>query len=207
MRKVFQNELVNIQTSLVSIAELVKESFSQASTAFIQSDAELAEEVLTHGSKISTKCAELDVNAINLLATQSPVASDLRLIVSALRISACLERMGDLAEHIANLVQYRFPEKATPKGLKKKFQKMGELDVEIAGLVVAALKNQDLVQFADFEDVDDQIDELHKEIFDRVLTAKTPLESSRVIDATLASRYHERFGDQAVNIAKHLNEL
>ena len=72
----------------------------------------------------------LDELAIQILARQQPVARDLRIVVTALRVSASLERMGDMATHIAQLARYRFPEKVVPKGLRKTFQEMGALDCE-----------------------------------------------------------------------------
>ncbi len=78
----------------------------------------LAETVIAEDAKIDTAAQELDELAINILARQQPVARDLRIVVSALRISASLERMGDMAEHIAQLARYRFPDKVVPKSLR-----------------------------------------------------------------------------------------
>lgn len=207
MRIVFQKELVGLQKSLVEIAQLVELSIVEATEAFTETDTELADRVAEYGTRITSKCAELDATAIDILARQAPVASDLRLVVSALRVSASLERMGDLAEHIASLAKHRFPKRATPKGLKKVFREMGDLDAHIASMLVSVLQDSQSVTFAEIDAVDDKIDALHEEVFERVLSEDFVGDSSRVVDATLASRYHERFGDHAVQIARLLDTL
>ena len=144
----------------------------------------------------------LDEQAIEILARQQPVARDLRVVVTALRVSASLERMGDMSEHIAQLARLRFPERAIPKGLKGTFVKMGELDVEISRTLAELLRTQDL-KFADaIRNADDDVDELHASVFEKVLSDNWKGEAVATVDATLASRYHERFADHAVAVAK-----
>ena len=143
MREVFQQELREVQDRLVEIATLVAGSIDKATRAFNESDVSLAEEVIEDDRRIDVLAAELDELAITILARQQPVARDLRIVVSALRISASLERMGDMAEHIAQLSRYRFPEKVVPKGLRSTFREMGALDVEIARKLVELLETQE----------------------------------------------------------------
>ena len=207
MRDVFQAELHEVQERLVEVAELVVDSMKNATTAFGEVQVELAEQVIEDDAKIDELALSLDELSIQILARQAPVARDLRIVVSALRISASLERMGDMAEHIAQLARYRFPEKVIAKGLRSTFRKMGELDVEIAEVLVKLLKTQDLAYAEQIRDLDDKIDELHLSVFDKVLGetwAGTPVDT---VDATLASRYHERFADHAVSIAKKVKYL
>src|SRR5690606_1634860 len=111
MREVFQQELREVQERLVEISGLVADSIENATRAFNESDVALAERVIEDDDKIDALSVALDELAIQILARQQPVARDLRIVVSALRISASLERMGDMAEHIAQLARYRFPEK------------------------------------------------------------------------------------------------
>ena len=107
MREVFQQELREVQDRLVQIAELVETAIQQATIAFGSSDVALAEQVLDNGEQVDQLASELDEQTIDILARQQPVASDLRLMVGALRMSASLERMADLAQHIALLARYR----------------------------------------------------------------------------------------------------
>jgi len=204
MREVFQQELREVQERLVKIAELVEEAIENATAAFGNSDVALAERVLDGADEIDVLAAELDQLTIDILARQQPVASDLRLMVGALRMSASLERMGDLAQHIAQLARYRYPESAIPKGLKKIFVRMGALDVEMASKIVELLSTQESRVIAEVRDLDDDLDELHAKVFEKVLSDKLAANPMGAVDATLASRYHERFGDHAVSIAKQV---
>ncbi|WOF23782.1 phosphate signaling complex protein PhoU [Microbacterium betulae] len=204
MREVFHQALEDIQDRLVEIAEMVTVAIDKATTAFETSDVALAEEVIADDSKIDDLAVSVDELAIDTLAIQQPVARDLRIIVSALRTSASLERMGDLAEHIAQLARSRFPERAIPKGLKGTFVKMGKLDVSVARTLVDLLRTQDLRYAAEIRDSDDEIDELHATVYEKVLSEAFSGDASHVVDAALASRYHERFGDHAVSIAKKM---
>jgi phosphate transport system protein len=202
MREVFHQSLEDVQARLVEIAELVTEAIDKATRAFGTSDVSLAEEVIDADSVIDEKALELDELAIELLARQQPVARDLRMVVTALRASASLERMGDIAEHIAQLTRMRFPERAIPKGLKSTFRRMGELDVEAARTLTDLLRTLDLDLVDDIRNADDEVDELHASVFEKVLSDSWQGQASATVDATLASRYHERFADHAVSVAK-----
>ncbi len=207
MREVFQQELHEVQERLVEIARLVAESIEQATAAFNDSQVSVAEEVIANDRRIDELTLTLDELAIQILARQAPVAKDLRIVVSALRISANLERMGDMSSHIAQLTRYRFPDKVIPKALRPTFRRMAELDVQIAQTIVQLLATEDL-RFADVvRDLDDEVDELHLTVFDTVLGEKWKGEATATVDATLASRYHERFADHAVSIAKKVHYL
>ncbi len=207
MREVFQQELHEVQERLVEIATLVADSIDDATRAFNESDVALAEGVIENDRKIDVLAAELDELAITILARQQPVARDLRIVVSALRISASLERMGDMAEHIAQLARYRFPEKVVPKGLRSTFREMGALDVEIARNLTELLRTQDTDIAEHIRNEDDKVDALHLAVFDKVLGETWKGETVDTVDATLASRYHERFADHAVSIAKKVQYL
>jgi phosphate transport system protein len=202
MREVFQQELREVQDRLVEISGLVADSIEKATAAFNQSDVALAESVIESDHQIDALAAELDELAIQILARQNPVARDLRIVVSALRISASLERMGDIAEHIAQLSRYRFPEKVVPKSLRPTFLEMGRLDVEVAKKLTELLRTEDADIAEDIRNEDDKIDELHLSVFEKVLGETWKGGAAETVDATLASRYHERFGDHAVSIAK-----
>lgn len=207
MREVFQQELREVRERLVEISGLVAESIDNATRAFNESNVSLAETVIADDAKIDLAAAELDELAINILARQQPVARDLRVVVSALRISASLERMGDMSEHIAQLARYRFPDKVVPKSLRGTFKEMGALDVEIARKLVELLETEDLAIAEYIRDEDDKIDALHLSVFDKVLGETWKGGVIDTVDATLASRYHERFADHAVSIAKKVQYL
>jgi len=207
MREVFQQELREVQDRLVEIASLVAESIAKATQAFNESNVALAEDVIAEDDRIDAAAYELDELAIQILARQQPVARDLRIVVSALRISASLERMGDMSEHIAQLARYRFPEKVVPKKLRPTFVEMGRLDVEIARMLTELLRTQDTAIAEAIRNEDDKVDALHLSVFDTVLGESWKGEAVDTVDSTLASRYHERFADHAVSIAKKVQYL
>ncbi|WP_308796991.1 phosphate signaling complex protein PhoU [Agromyces silvae] len=207
MREVFQQELREVQDGLVEIAGLVADSIEKATRAFNESDVSLAEEVIAEDPRIDQATVALDELAITILARQQPVARDLRIVVSALRISASLERMGDMSTHIAQLSRYRFPDKVVPKSLRSTFAEMGRLDVEIARKLARLLDNEDVHLAEEIRNDDDKIDALHLSVFDKVLGETWKGEAVDTVDATLASRYHERFADHAVSIAKKVQYL
>lgn len=199
--------MTELQDRLVEVSELVTVAITKATTAFSESDVALAEEVIENDIYIDERALSLDELAITILARQQPVARDLRIVVSALRISSSLERMGDMADHIAQLTRYRFPEKVVAKGLRGTFKKLGVLDVEVAETLTKLLRTQNLKHADRIRDLDDDIDALHLSVFDKVLGetwAGTPVDT---VDATLASRYHERFADHAVSISKKVKYL
>ena len=207
MREVFQQELREVQDRLVEISDLVADSIQNATQAFNESNVALAETVIAQDDKIDALAAELDELAIQILARQQPVARDLRIVVSALRISASLERMGDMSTHISQLARYRFPDKVVPKSLRPTFIEMGRIDVEMARKLSELLRTEDLVIAEDIRNEDDKIDALHLSVFDKVLGETWKGAAVDTVDATLASRYHERFADHAVSIAKKVQYL
>jgi len=207
MREVFQQELREVQDRLVEIASLVADAIENATRAFNESNVALAETVIDDDHKIDAAAIALDELAIQILARQNPVARDLRIVVMSLRVSASLERMGDMASHIAQLARYRFPEKVVPKSLRTTFQEMGELDVQIAGMLTELLRTEDTAIAEAIRDEDDKMDALHLSVFDKVLGETWKGGAEDTVDATLASRYHERFADHAVSIAKKVQYL
>ncbi|AJM78330.1 phosphate signaling complex protein PhoU [Rathayibacter toxicus] len=207
MREVFQQELAEVQDRLVEISGLVEVAIEKATQAFNHSDVALAEDVIANDVRIDELAISLDELAIDILARQGPVARDLRTVVSALRVSASLERMGDIAEHIAQLSRYRFPNKVVPKSLRPIFVEMGRLDVIVAHKLTELLRSQDSRIAEEIRDEDDKIDELHVSVFDKVLSEAWKGQAADTVDATLASRYHERFADHAVSIAKKVQYL
>lgn len=204
MRNLFQLELADVQARLVDIAKLVETSIRDATTAIANSDVALAERVIDGDTAIDDRSIALDEFAIQILARQAPVARDLRVVVSALRISASLERMGDLAAHIAQVSRYRFPGQAVPESLRNVFAEMGTIDADIARMLVQLLDTESLEIADEIKRLDIQVDVLHRSTFEILQKEE---DAVAVVDATLLSRYHERFADHAVSIAKKIEYL
>jgi phosphate transport system protein len=115
--------------------------------------------------------------------------------------------MGDMSEHIAQLARYRFPDKVVPKSLRTTFSELGRLDVQIARKLTELLRSEDVRLAEEIRNDDDQIDALHLSVFDKVLGETWKGAAVDTVDATLASRYHERFADHAVSISKKVQYL
>lgn len=207
MREVFQSDLSDVQNRLVEIAESVSSIMDKASNAFLTSNVALADEAIALAEANENRALALDESVIRILARQSPVARDLRVLVSALRISASLERMGALAGHIAAIARYRFPGTAVPEALRATFSEMGALDIELSKKCVKLLKNTDLDLAREIQAEDARIDELHRHVFDVVLAASWKENAMFTVDVTLASRYHERFADHVVDISSKVSYL
>ena len=204
MREQFQEELDAVSSTLVDMAGLVKTAMQNATTALLTADLALAEKVIADDLIIDEIQHELDARTINLIARQSPVATDLRTLVTSLRMSADLERMGDLAHHIAKSARMRYPETAVPPELSLTIEEMGRVCVSIIEKVALVLKNRDTDRALEVEKDDDEIDALHRKIIQALLdpTWKHGIETA--IDMTLLGRYYERCADHAVSIARRV---
>lgn len=207
MRAVFETQLADVQARLVEIANDAAIVMEKASKAFTTSNVALADEAIAIGDATAEKALALDELVIRILSTQSPVARDLRVLVSALRISASLERMGALAGHIAAIARYRFPDSAVPASLKATFEEMGALDVKLARQAVELLGNTDVDFARQIQAQDERVDSLHRHVFDVVLGDDWKENAMFTVDVTLASRYHERFADHVVDISSKISYL
>jgi phosphate transport system protein len=207
MRVIFQEELHEVQERLIDIATDATEIMRKASQAFNKSDVLLADEAIASAELVNEKALELDELVIRILAKQAPAATDLRILVSALRISASLERMSALAGHIAQIARFRFPGSAIPAALRETFVEMGVLDVELGSKVITLLGSTDIDLARSIQAQDARVDELHRHVFDTVLDDSWKENAMFTVDVTLASRYHERFADHVVDISAKVTYL
>jgi len=201
MRQLFTAELEALGQDLVAMSRLVGTAIDDAGTALLTADLALAEQVIAADHAIDAMEKDLDERCVLLIAQQQPVASDLRTIVAALRMSASLERMGDLARHLAEIARLRYPSPTVPAALHDLFRRLHDGAVRIAGEVTAVLESRDVAMARAIDDDDDLLDRLHEETFAATLGGTLDLTPQQVVDITLAARYFERFGDHAVSVA------
>jgi len=204
MREQFQEELDAVSSTLVQMAGMVKTAMENATTALLTADLTLAEKVIADDLIIDEMQHELDARTINLIARQSPVATDLRTLVTSLRMSADLERMGDLAHHIAKSARMRYPATAVPPELSLTIEEMGRVCGKIIEKTSLVLKNKDTEQALEIEKDDDEIDTLHRKIITTLLDPNWKHGIETAIDMTLLGRYYERCADHAVSIARRV---
>lgn len=207
MRRIFEQELQEVQSRLVELAQGAQVIMQKATQAFLKSDVSMADEALALSDSNERKALDLDELVIKILATQSPVARDLRILVSALRMSASLERMGSLASHIAAIARYRYPGSAIPDSLRETFAEMAKIDLELAEKAVTLLQNTDVDLAREIQARDEAVDLLHRRVFDVVLSPNWSENAIYTVDVTLASRYFERFADHVVDISSKVSFL
>ncbi|MFZ5870763.1 MAG: phosphate signaling complex protein PhoU [Actinomycetota bacterium] len=204
MRDVFHHELDQLASGLVDMTRLVGTAISEATRALLDADLQLAESVIAADAQVDAAQTELDERAVDLLARQQPVATDLRVVVAALRMSASIERMGDLARHIAQQARLRYPRPAVPDDVAPVFARMGEVCARLAGQAGEVIRTRDLAAAAQLETDDDLLDRLHREVFAKLMSPEWPHGAEATVDVTLLSRYYERFGDHAVSVARRV---
>ena len=201
MREAFHQNLQQISDQLVEMTRLASSAVTRATTALLDADVHLAESVITADKQIDIVREELDALAVDLLARQQPVATDLRMVVTSMRMSSDLERMGDLARHIAKVARLRYPESAVPPELRATILQMGQVAERIvakAGSIIAA---RDVEEALQIERDDDEMDTLHRELFEHLVDGTWKHGTEAAVDITLLGRYYERFADHAVSVA------
>ena len=204
MRNAFHDELDGIGLTLLQMAGLVKIAMTDATSALLTVDLTAAEKVIAADNVIDDIQHELDSRTINLMARQQPVASDLRTLVTSLRMSADLERMGDLAHHVAKQARMRYPNSAVPAELVPTITAMGLVADKIIDKLSSVMEHRDTVRALEIETDDDEMDKLHRELISVLLSKDWNHGVETAIDMTLLGRYYERFADHAVSIARRV---
>jgi len=204
MRDVYHQELDTVGRTLVEMAGQVGSALERATRALLGADLALAEAVISADDAVDALQRDLDVRTLDLIARQQPVAGDLRTLVTSLRMSADLERMGDLARHIAKVARRRYPQPAIPEELRATIEEMGRIGVVLAGKVAAVIEGRDAETARELEREDDAVDRLHRALFGALLSRENPYTIETAIDVTLIGRYYERFADHAVSVAGRL---
>ena len=204
MRNAFHDELDGIGSTLLQMAGLVKVAMSDATIALLQVDLNCAEKVIAADDVIDEIQHELDARTINLMARQQPVASDLRTLVTSLRMSADLERMGDLAHHVAKQARMRYPNSAVPAELIPTITSMGLVSDKLIDKLSAVMEHRDIVRALEIETDDDEMDKLHRDLISILLDDNWKHGVETAIDMTLLGRYYERFADHAVSISRRV---
>lgn len=204
MRDAFHENLDRISDQLVEMTRLAGSAMSRATTALLDADLSLAEGVIEADSEIDRLRDELDELAIDLLARQQPVATDLRMVVTAMHMGTDLERMGDLAEHVAKVARLRYPRSAVPaelRGMIVEMDVVAQRIVSKAGSIIAA---KDVGGAEALAADDDRMDELHRDTFRILLSDNWDHSMEVAVDITLLARYYERFADHAVTVARQV---
>ena len=203
MRDSYHDSLDGVTDQLVVMTRTVGAMIERASSALLDVDLAKAESVIAADEEVDALEIELELRCTDLLALQQPVATDLRLVTGALRMSATIERMGDLARHIAKIARMRYPDSAVPEQLRPIFIDMAK-QVSVMGQRVGdVVADKDLSLAYEIERLDDGVDELHRQLLQSLLSDWTGT-VDQAVDVTLMARFYERYADHAVSIARRI---
>ena len=204
MRDAFHDDLNAISLSLVEMSQFANTAMVRATKAILEADLAVAEEVISEDERIDALHHDLDSRILNLMARQQPVAGDLRTLVASIRMSSDIERMGDLAHHIAKLARMRYPACAIPPELVFIIQEMGEVAQRIMTKATGIISSRDTLAAVELEKDDDEMDKLHRKLFEILLDDNWAHGIETAIDMTLIGRYYERYADHAVSVARRV---
>jgi phosphate transport system protein len=204
IRSVFQDELDGVSQSLVDLSNMASDAIHSATRALLEADLKIAEEVISYDEKIDLYQHDLDTRIIDIIARQQPVASDLRALVTALRMSADLERMGDLAHHIAKVARLRHPEKVVPAELHDLVNHIGSVAENISRKIPTVIETRDIEMALQLEKDDDEMDKLHRQLIGSLTDNAWKHGVESAVDITLLGRYYERFADHAVSVSRRV---
>jgi phosphate transport system protein len=204
VRDQYHEDLDSITASLVDITRLAGSAINSATQALLNGDLQAAESVISGDAAIDELYARIETDAFDLLARQQPVASDLRVVITSLRMVADIERMGDLALHIAKVARRRYPASAIPPELHATVLEMGQVAQRICAKCSSVIAGRNLTMAAELERDDDVMDDLHRQLFSTLLDETWNGGIETAIDVTLCGRYYERFCDHAVSVAQRV---
>lgn len=204
MREHFHGELAVLSEGMIEMTRLVGSAVARGTTALLDADLGLAESVIAADERVDALQVEIEERSFDLIARQQPVATDLRVVITGLRMTADLERMGDLARHVAKLARMRYPRSAIPAELRGTIVEMGQVAERVVAKTGSVIATRDLQLAAELETDDDAMDQLHRTLFAVLLSPDWEHGVESAIDVTLCGRYYERFADHAVSVARRV---
>ncbi|HEX9230973.1 MAG TPA: phosphate signaling complex protein PhoU [Jatrophihabitantaceae bacterium] len=204
MRDLYHDELDDLGKTLVRMTQLVRIAMERATRALLDGDLSGAERVISDDPQVDALREDLEERTFQMIARQQPVATDLRLLVTTLHLSADLERMGDLARHIAKVARMRYPELAVPEEVRDVISQMGTVALSLVAKVADVIEGRDVALAQALEAEDDSMDALHRKLFTLLLSPNWMHGVESAIDMTLLGRYYERYADHAVSVAQRV---
>jgi phosphate transport system protein len=204
MRTAYHEKLSGLNDELAQMSQLAGEAMKKATTALLDGDLDLAEDVISSDTEIDALRTSAEEQAFGLLALQAPVAGDLRSVIAAIHSAGDLERMGDLALHVAKAARRRHPELVLPQEVSPYFAEMGRVALDLAQDARRVLLDRDIELAFTMESDDDAMDDLHRHLFTVMMTKDWPHGVAPAVDVTLLGRFYERFADHAVAVARRV---
>ena len=205
--KAYGDELNQLTAEVVRMGGLAEAQVADAIESVARRDVALAKAVVERDNRLDALHRDIEKKAIRLIALRQPVASDLRTVVATLRMSSSLERMGDLARHVAQLTRLRYPEHVIPEQVRTVITAMCDAAVEVAEEVVLLLETQDLAHGDRIDALNEDVNALHLSVFRAIAAPDWSATPATTTDVTLASRYLERFTDHGLSVAAKVRYL
>ena len=202
MRTVFQDELTGLEQSLQEEGALVLRSLRGALNALDAQDVELADEVIAFDDEVDSRYLAIETGVQSLLARQTPVAADLRLVLAVSRVNLHLERMADYCVTIAKLTKL-VSESDADRQLVDGFEEMGSRAEEMIRVALDAFDRRDAAAAESLVDLDELIDRANRRVVGHVLAlGADPAMREWGLRMIVVSRALERIGDHAVDIGE-----
>ena len=204
MREAYHEQLNQLADHLAGMCGMVADAMELATKALLEADLAIAEQVISDDAKVDEARSVCEEQAYALLALQAPVATDLRTVLAAIHAAESLERMGDLALHVAKTARRRHPQPVLPEQVKPYFAEMGRVALKLAHQAEQVIHTKNIDQARALEDADDEMDDLHRHLFTVIMDKEWPHGVASAVDVTLLGRFYERFADHAVSVAKRV---
>ncbi|AOZ73291.1 phosphate transport system regulatory protein PhoU [Boudabousia tangfeifanii] len=204
MREIYKQDLEHLGEDLERMARQVARATDRARVCLRDNDLVLAEQTIDADDRIDELADEIEANCLSMLALQGPVASDLRLIIGALKLSDTLERIGDFARHVASMARNSYPQPAAPEPIQTTLNQMADVCASSTALLVELITDHDLELADKIIAGDDLIDDYHLQVRRQVQDPANDLDRSQIVNATLMSRFWERLGDHTLKAANRV---
>ena len=204
MRDEYQEQLTTLADALADMCLEVATAMEDATRALLEADLQLAEQVIAEDARIDELRTTAEEKAFGLLALQAPVATDLRVVISAIHGAGDIERMGDHALHVAQAARRRPPQPVLPDDVAPFFAEMGRIAAAIARKAADVIRKRDVAMATTLESDDDAMDDLHRHIFSVLMAPSWCHGVGPAVDITLLGRFYERYADHAVTVAKRV---
>ncbi|RSX54918.1 PhoU family transcriptional regulator [Bifidobacterium dolichotidis] len=204
MRVLFNEELKAVADDLDHLARNVRDAIHCAGVALTKQDLDAAQHVIDMDVETDQIATSVVDQCVKLLARQSPVATDLRVIVATLRLSVTFERMGDLARHIAEAARRTYPQSPIPASAQDLFVQMQDFLDVTADRLVTMLADRDTEVAEQIIRDDDKLDQIHKKTFELAVDDKWNVTHQQLVDVVLIGRFMERLGDHAVSASRRV---
>lgn len=196
------DQLAELSGLLGQMCRTAAAAMQHATIALLDGRGRLAEKVISDDAEVDVLRARVEVVATEALLFHAPVAGDLRTVVSAIRSAGDIERMGDLALHVAEAARRRYPSTAVPPEVAPAFDEMGRLAVQLAIKAAEVARTRNVLLAVELDVDDDVMDVLHQEMFGVLMHPTWRHGVAAAVDITLLARYYERYADHAVAVAR-----